>query len=408
MWPEVAFLVARQNGKTTIIEDVIIARLLRGRKIMHTAQNRELPRESHRLVADVMRAHYPELHPRARYSSGQEEVSLSNGGHYRIVAPTRSGARGHSNDDLIIDEALDFENLDFLAAAKPTTMASPDPQIIYTSNAGTPDSVLLNSLKLRADSDPSLAYLEWSAAPDADPGDVRAWLQANPSVGHNPTHLANLEREYRAHLLGGTMEVWEREYLCRWTAIIGQPPLLSAAEWERQDFALEDPPGRYTTMGIKMDPNGGRASAVVAWPARAGSGVSLEVVADVTGDPIDVELLGPDLRKLALRLKARQVVFDPWTDIDLARYFHKSQAIGGRDFAAASDKFVRLALGRQLSVRDPAQLLARDLDATVRVGHSGGTFAAVKSSPEATNTALEAAIRATWMASAPLPKVVIY
>ncbi len=407
LWPEVAIVVARQNGKTTVLEDLVITRLLRGARIMHTAQNRELPRESHKLVADLIGRHWPELKARVRYSSGQEEVSLKNGGHYRIVAPTRSGARGHSNDLVLIDEVLDFDNLEFLAAAKPTIMASSDAQIVYFSNAGSPESIVLNSLKQRADNDPSLAYLEWSAPPEADPGDVRAWLAANPSAGHKPMLLGNLEREYRAHLLGGTMEVWEKEYLCRWAPLVGNPPFLAPEEWDRQDFALAEPVGRFAALGIKMDPNLGRASAVLAWPAENGR-VNLDVVADVTGSPIWVEKLGADLRQLALELKARAVVFDPWTDIDLAQYFRKATPLGGRDFAAASEKFVRLALGRQLSVRDPSKLLARDLDATVRVGHTGGTFTAAKSSPEATNTAIEAAIRAAWVASAPRPKVVIY
>ncbi len=406
LWPEVAILVARQNGKTTILEDLIVTRLLMGQRIMHTAQNRMLPRDSYKTIVDLVERTWPELKPKARWSSGQEELELKNGAVYRIVAPTRSGARGHSNDLVVIDEVLDFDNLEFIGAAKPTVMASPEAQIVYFSNAGTPDSVVLNSLKQRADNDPSLAYLEWSAAPDADPSSQTAWLQANPAAGHNPAIFANLEREYQAHLLGGTMEVWEREYLCRWTPVTGNAPFVEPAEWQRQDFTLDEPAGRFATLGIKMEPNGARCSAVLAWPRE--NGVAVDVVADVTGNPIDVERLGPHLLKLARSVKAREVVFDPWTDADLARYFPKTTSIGGRDFAAASDKFVRLALARQLAVHDPGSILARDLDATVRVGHMGGTFTAAKSSPELTNTAVEAAIRAAWVASAPRPRPMVY
>lgn len=373
---------------------------------MHTAQNRELPRESHAMVADLFVQHWPRELERVRYAAGQEEVSLKNGGHYRIVAPTKAGARGYSNDLVLIDEVLDFENFDFISAAKPTTMASGEAQIVYFSNAGTPESVVLNSLKQRADNDPALAYLEWSAPPDASPDDLKAWLAANPAVGHNLNLLPNLEREYRSHVLGSSLGIWERENLCRWTPVIGQPTLIADDEWERQQFGLTDEPGRYTTLGIKMDPSGTRASAVAAWPAERG--VNLALVAEVTGDPIDVELLGPELAKLAVRTKARKVVFDPWTDGDLARYFRKPEAVGGRDWANASEKFVRLALGRQFNVRDPDGILARDLGVTVRVSHTAGTYAAAKATPEATNTAVEAAIRAAWVASAPMPKVVVY
>jgi hypothetical protein len=405
-WPEVAVLVARQNGKTQLLETLILTRLRMGQRVMHTAQNRTLPRESFDGVIDALERYWPELKPRARRAQGQEHLTLTNGGAYHIVAPTRSGARGHSNDLVLIDEVLDLDNLDFISAAKPTIMASSSAQIVYFSNAGTPDSVVLNSLKARADNDSSLAYLEWSAPADADPGGLAGWLQANPAVGHNPAILPNLEREYQAHLLGGTMEVWEREYLCRWTPVTGSLPFIEPAEWMRQDFNAPAQPGRFASMGIKSDPNGTRCSAVVAWPQ--GDGVALAVVADVTGSPIDAGRLGPELMALATRLKCRQVAYDPWTDADLARFFRKPQALGGRDFAAASDKFVKLALARQLAVNDPQGILATDLDATVRVGHTGGTFMAAKSSPDLSNTAAEAAIRAVWMASAPQPRVMVY
>ena len=72
-----------------------------------------------------------------RFGSGQEEIRLRNGGKYRIVAPTRGGARGPSNDLVIVDELREMDTLDFIAAAKPTLIASPSPQIVYLSNAGT-------------------------------------------------------------------------------------------------------------------------------------------------------------------------------------------------------------------------------------------------------------------------------
>jgi hypothetical protein len=41
------------------------------------------------------------------------------------------------------------------------------------------------------------------------------------------------------------------------------------------------------------------------------------------------------------------------------------------------------------------------LAATIRRSASGGAYVAIKASPETTNTAAEAAIRAVWLASAP-------
>lgn len=408
LWPEVVTIVARQNGKTTDLELLVLTRMVKyGHGVVHAAQNRELPRESHSKLADLIDQHYPKMLPRngVRFGSGQESIRLTNGGHYRIVAATRSGARGPSNDLVVVDELREFDNFEFISAAKPTIIARPDGQIAYFSNAGTPESVVLNSLRERADNDRSLAYLEWSSPPDLAPDDIKGWLAANPSIGHNPVLLPNLEREYQANLLGNTMNIWETEYLCRWAAATGRAPLLLPEEWERQAAAPDAGYGRVT-MGIKVDPSGERASAVAAWPHK--EGVALEVVADVTGSPIDSARLGPDLARLASQIKARTVVFDPYTDADLVRYFRVAKPLNGRDYAAASEKFVQLALSRQFAVRDPAGIFARDLTNTVRATNNNGTYLAVKSSPETTNTAIEAAIRAAWLASAPQPRPVVY
>src|SRR5689334_5910744 len=174
---EVAVIVARQNGKSKLLIPLIVSRLRQGRRIMLTAQDRlGIVREVFYEVADVMWEYDAALFPRRngritrpRYANGQEEIRLSNGGIFSIVAPTRSGARGSSRDLVIIDELREMDDYDFIAAAKPTMTASAHPQMLYLSNAGTADSVVLNALRDRRDADPTLAYLEWSADPDRLP-----------------------------------------------------------------------------------------------------------------------------------------------------------------------------------------------------------------------------------------------
>ncbi len=408
LWPEVATIVARQNGKTTVLELLVISRLLKGLRVAHAAQNRNLPRESHRDIAHLLKSHFPDQVEAVRFAGGQEEIHMTNGGSYRIVAPTRGGARGLSVDLFVVDELLDFDDWDFISAAKPTVMASPEGQVAYFSNAGDPNSVVLNSLRTRADNDPSLAYLEWSAEPDLAPDDVKGWLQANPAAGHNPVVMGHLEREFRAHQLGESMPIWEREYLCRWASAAGMTPFVQPEEWERVDFELSSAP-RRPTLGVKVDASGERASAVVAWPIDGG--VALQVVADVFGDPVNIAAFGPDLAKLATSLGVFKVVFDPYTDADLARYLRRASPLIGREYASASEKFVHLTLTKQLSVRDPDGILKRDLGNTVRAQgaiNAQHGYLAVKSSPEVTNTTVEAAIRAAWTASAPTPRVVVY
>lgn len=410
LYPEFAGVVARQQGKTTLLDPLIVQRLMDGHNVMHTAQNRDLPRETHDRIAGLMSEHFPKLiQPRRgiTYASGNEAIRLVNGAQYRIVAPTRGGARGKPVDTLIIDEVREMEDDEFIAAAKPTVIASRKPQIIYLSNAGHARSAVLNALRSRAGSDPSLAYLEWSAPPDLAPDDVAGWVAANPSIGHNPDLLENLEREYRANVLGGTMHVWEQEHLCRW--VVSKVALLVSPE----DWAgLVMEPIRQTpnrpAMGVKMDPGGGRVSAVVAWPA-ADEKVNVDVVADVTGDPIDLERLGPDLAALAKELRVSSIAFDPVTDADLMRHMTREpKPITGRDYASATERFVRLVASRKLVVHDPASILAADLAYTTRRVMAAGTAIAVRAGTEGTNTAAEACIRAVWAAGIARPRLMIY
>lgn len=290
--------------------------------------------------------------------------------------------------------------MDFVAAAIPTTVARPWGQVVYFSNAGTSESLVLQWLKERAENDPSLAYLEWSADPDLAPDDMTGRLQANPSIGHNPVLLGNLERYYRTHQMGGTLDVWEREHLCRQT-LAQRESIVSAEQWALQEFVTETSPSR-PSLGIKMDISGERASAVLAWQESDGR-IGVDVIADVEAHPIDTDRLGPDLQQLASQKRVSGAGYDPYTDTDLAQHLRQAKPLTGRDYANASEKFVRLVFGHQLRVHDEGGILADDLSATIPRSLKGGAYIAIKASPEATNTAAEAAIRAVWLASSPKP-----
>jgi hypothetical protein len=402
-YPEVATLAARQNGKTTIMRPLIIERLFAGHRIVHAAQDLKLPREMHEEVATIIDEQYREYLPSKRgvkFGVGQESIRLTTGGVYHIVSNSRSGARGPSNDLVLVDEVLELVNMDFVGAAVPTTVARPWGQVVYFSNAGTSASVVLQWLQVRADNDPSIARLEWSAEPGLAADDLKGWLQANPSIGHAPSLLSNLERFYHAHLAGGTLDVWEREHLCRQT-LARHESIISAEQWALQEFVQAVEPSR-PTLGIKMDPSGERASAVLAW-LEPDDRIGLEVIADVEDHPIKIEELGPALQRIATEKRVIDIVFDPYTDADLAQHLRRAKPLTGRDYANASEKFVRLAANRQFRVRDEGQILAEDLSATIPRAASGGTFIAIKASAETTNSAVEAAIRAVWVASAPRP-----
>lgn len=397
LYPEVAVVVARQNGKTRLLVPLIVSRLRRGLRLMHAAQNRELPREVFAEVADVMMDRYrAEVKGKPRFANGQERIGTLAGGDYRVVAATRGGARGPSNDTVILDEAREETDWAFISAAKPTLTASSFPQFIYLSNAGDSSSVVLNALRARKDDDPSLAYLEWSAAPNRKPDDLTGWLESNPATGHLPNVMATLEREYRTNLLADTMPIYETEHLCRWVTST-QAPLVAEATWLdlKRDLGI----ARRPVMALGMDPSGTRASAVVAW-RTADDDIGLRVVAEVRGDPIDIDRFGSELRDLARGLGVRTVGFAPWTDTDLARYFPNAKPLDGRAWAVASEAFARMAEGGKLRW-DGSNEIGDDLAWTVRKPHEGGAWHAVKAKDDRPITASLAAIRAVWLASDP-------
>ncbi len=408
LYREFAEEVGRQNGKTEKLIPLIVKRLRARRRVMHTAQNRELPREVFGRVADIF-GDGGELMKRRgrvvmpRFANGQEELLLANGGRYKIVAPTRRGARGGTNDDVIIDEVREMEDFDFIGAAKPTMTTSPDPQIVYLTNAGDESSMVLNSLRQRAGRDPRLCFLSWSASPDLAVGDRRGWAQANPAIGWIPTMLEYLEGEYESNLLAGTLSIYETEHLCRSVASMRER-LVDHAAWERGERPVLGAPLR-PALGLSLDPEGTRASAAIAWPTPAGE-LALQLLFDVTGHPIDTDRLGADIRDKARSVGALRWAYDPLTDALLAKFAppKRAEAISGAKFANASAKFVELVDGDRLRWHDAAAV-GDDLTWTSRKPHDeSGSFQAVRASDERPITAALAAIRAVWLAAAPRPK----
>jgi hypothetical protein len=401
---EVAIVVARQQGKTTLMKPLIVDALRSGRRVVHIAHDRNLPRKMFDTVADALSGE-PELFPRRRgkviwprYGAGQEEVVLLNGGSYRIAASRTGGARGWSNDIVVIDELREMDSFDVMNAAEPTLMMSPDPLMVYLSNAGTERSVVLNSVRERAGDDPGLAYLEWSAEPGLDAGDRRGWAQANPALGHHAAVQANLEAAYTRNRLANTMPIFETENLCRSVETM-MPKVVSDVAWERALGAVGEPV--RPSVGIAKDPAGRRVSAALAW--QAGDEVRAYLLADIDGHPVDTQAAAREVLPHVRRLGAmRRVAYDPWTDGDWAQHFPDARKVVGQDWETASRVFAEWMDREKLVVEDPDGRLTLDMAGTVRRETAHG-WIAVRASDERTNTGGLALIRAVWLATMPAP-----
>jgi hypothetical protein len=239
---ESCLLVPRQNGKSVILEAFDLAKLFLsppGHLILHTAHLFPTAMESYRHLTGLVR-NTPELWSevaRVSKAHGEEGLELQNGSRLRFAARTVTGAgRGFSPDDVVLDEAFKLPH-EALSAMLPALSAKPDPQIVYASSTGYPDSEILWSLveRGRASGDASLAFLEWSADPALDLGDEdQLWLgvaQANPALGYRLT-----ERKIAAEMASMRSEDRDRERLGLWADTRFQA-VIDMDAWA----ALEDP-----------------------------------------------------------------------------------------------------------------------------------------------------------------------
>lgn len=399
LYPEVAVVVSRQNGKTKILKPHVVRRLRMGRRILHLAQTRELPRRLFTELVPIVIREFPDAI--IRRGAGQETIEIpSTGGLYLIAASTSGGARGLSSiDDLLVDEVRELDEY-FVGAAIPTTIASPNPQILYLSNAGHELSDVLNAIRKRAEEgDQALAYLEWSAAPGRSVDDRAGWAEANPALGHEafPGLMARLEQVYTSSRLAGNMAHFETEHLCRWVKTMRET-LVDLDAWKRSEGVLSAPTRVF--MGISVDPGGKRASASVAWQ-QPDNTMELQLLFDVTGNPINADKLGRDLRLAAKKHNVTTVGFHPLTDGVLAKYFPRTAPVAGQKHALASARFVQLVESGHLRWADCAPV-STDLTWTARKEHDEtGSFQAVRADDDRPITAALSSLWAVYLASDP-------
>jgi len=209
--------------------------------------------------------------------------------------------------------------------------------------------------------------------------------------------MQTLEEFFRS--MANSPSTFETEHLCRWVASM-QPRLVSDNAWLACRTTIATDPIR-PSIGFNMDPTGRRASAVMAWQMTDGRIACVELT-EAVGDPIDVKALGTDLLALTRKHGAKKVAFASWTDKDIARYIPIAEALDGKEYANASENFARLIMQGRIAW-DGADHITDDLSWTARKPHDSGAWMAVPATPERSVTAVLAAIRAVWLASAPKP-----
>ena len=237
----------RQNGKTTIgcvIALFFLYQLMVG-LVLGTAQDVSNAEDTWQMCVDIAQSNkeLSEAIKHVWYTNGSKRLQLVGNRDYRVRASNRKAGRGKSADLVLLDELREHQTWDAWAALSKTGMARKNSLLWCMSNAGDGTSVVLRHFRLKAHArlgDPdgivaalgdtetpadetadnsTLGWFEWSADPNADPGDMNAWAQANPSLGYT----IDLET-IKSAFANDPVDTFKTECLCQWVTSTVTPP----------------------------------------------------------------------------------------------------------------------------------------------------------------------------------------
>lgn len=305
----VVVLVARQNGKSTVMKVLALwlMYVYGTRLILGTAQDLSVAEDLWEETVDMAEGDEDLAAEIRRVSNvnGNKALILDSGGQYKVKAASRRGGRGKTAEVVVLDELREHQTFDAWGAITKTTLSLAEYLIIGLSNAGDPKSVVLRHLRRMAhvalgdpdgiwggteDEDQAvldelddfdgddvdaddLGIFEWSAAPGTDPGDRDQWAQANPSMNYTLPER-NLASAYRKD----PPDVWLTECLCQWPDFAADGPFPSGT-WEAGvDATSAIAPDSLTPFCV--DVSWDRQNTSIAVAGRRGDGVPhVEVVA---------------------------------------------------------------------------------------------------------------------------------
>jgi hypothetical protein len=326
---EIALIVARQNGKGSIMEALELAWLyiLGAKVICHSAHEFATSKEHFQRIESLISGTDELKGELARggikWSHGDESVTLVSGQRLIFKTRTKGAARGFSIDKLVMDEAMILKK-EMVGAMLPATAARPDVQIMYAGSAGDRESEHFGRARDRgiAGSDPRLLFAEWSAnghnvmcykgcTDHDDRGSLLAWAKANPGLG-----IRLEEENIRSEFTGMDPDVFNQERLSigDWPVegeawrIIGKDP------WMARTDPLSKIQGQYT---FSVDTTPDRRYSCIAVAGDNGEG---KTHVEITGNADDIldyrpgtNWVVPRIKQLADRYRNSTFVIDKGT-----------------------------------------------------------------------------------------------
>jgi hypothetical protein len=285
-------IVGRQNGKTTMVRSKLAHRALgfgRPQSSIYTAQTADKAREKWRYdQVEVFQASpLNEMIADVTLRLNNERLTWKNGSWHKPVTPSqKTGGTGDSIDEPVVDEAWAID-ASLESAMRPTMSTREQPQFGIVSTGkrqpkGEHSSRFASWLRgkqregrarCEAGIDSNIAFFDYSAPRDMDPGDPATWWSCLPALGHMQQERAiaadfdnGMELgDFCAEYLGW----WEDESALQWQVI----PQQRWAEVADRDLK----PGYPMAFAIDTNPDRG-TSIGSAGPALAGQRMCVEVV----------------------------------------------------------------------------------------------------------------------------------
>lgn len=282
VYREIDLTVPRQSGKTLLLLCAMVHRAQgfgRRQRILYTAQTRNDARRKweeehvHVLQHSPLKSLFT-----VRKANGSEAIRWRNGSMHGITSSTEKAGHGETLDMGVIDEAFAQEDARLEQGLRPTMITRPQPQLWVVSTAGTRRSLYLRGKvdagrrRCELGLTHSVAYFEWSAPREADPGDPATWRACMPALGHTVN-----EDAIRANYEGMSLAEFRRAFLNQWPDDAPEEWLvISQQDWDDQlDPASEaDDP-----VAFAIDANPERSAAAISMAGeRPGGGLHVETV----------------------------------------------------------------------------------------------------------------------------------
>lgn len=254
-YQEWGLTVPRQSGKSTF---VLAKNVHRGsatqffgpdQNLIYTAQTRKDAKLKFEedFVKVVRASAY--FRNRVLYKSGTgvEHFRYANDSRWAIEANTEKAGHGGTLAEADIDEAFAQVDWRLEQAFEPAMVTVRNARLGWLSTAGWIDGSPYLKAKTKSGreavalgSQTGLAYFEWSAHEDDDPGDPEVWKRTMPALLHegNPSGtqpLKAIQKRYDKAVLEGKLNGFRRAYLNQWVPKESdEPPTISGEMWANQ------------------------------------------------------------------------------------------------------------------------------------------------------------------------------